>query len=356
MIATEAMRLAIAQARLGGVATYTNPQVGAVLVKDDRVIAVGYHHHFGGDHAEVDVLKQVSAAVAKGATLIVTLEPCSHFGKTPPCCRRVVAAGIAKVVIGQLDPHPVVAGRGRDYLVAHGVIVETGCLTAQVKALNPHYNWFYTHQRPWITLKAALTLDGKVNAQAGQRSLISNQAAYVDSQGLRSQSQAILIGERTLTTDDPALTVRLQALAHPPVRLILLHTSEVAVDRQVAQGGVIPTYLLCRQGSTSDGLLARRANVHVLVDDWTPTKISNWCAQQGWQSLLVEGGSHVQASFAAAGLVDEVIWYLAPTLFGGTALPAIQGPTKPQALAFQAPVVTPLGDNLKVQWQRKVVD
>ncbi|MFC6180202.1 bifunctional diaminohydroxyphosphoribosylaminopyrimidine deaminase/5-amino-6-(5-phosphoribosylamino)uracil reductase RibD [Lactiplantibacillus daowaiensis] len=354
LLATDYMALAIAQAQRGGPATYTNPQVGAVLVKAGQVIASGYHQRFGGDHAEVATLKQVTAAMAQGATLYVTLEPCSHFGKTPPCCRRVVAAGIKKVVIGQLDPHPIVAGRGRDYLQQHGVQVETGCLTTQVEALNPHYNWFYRQQRPWITLKAAVTIDGKLNAQAQQRSLISNQASYLDSQQLRSQSQAILIGAHTLAVDDPALTVRLQALAHPPVRLVLATTSQVAVGKQLVKPSDVPTYLLCRQATANDAIVTAAPNVHVLIDDWTPAKISAWCAKQGWQSLLVEGGSQVQAEFVAAGLVDEVILYLAPMLFGGQALPLVQGVATAKPLQFQAPRLTQLGDNVKLQWQRKV--
>lgn len=355
MLSTDYMALAIEQARLGGPATYTNPQVGAVLVKDNQVVAMGYHHHFGGAHAEVATLAQVSAATARNATLYVTLEPCSHFGKTPPCCRQVVAAGIKQVIIGQLDPHPIVAGRGRDYLKAHGVKVTVGCLAAAVKALNPHYNWFYQHNRPWITVKAAVSLDGKLTATRGQRSLVTNHASYLDSQQVRSQYQAIVIGERTLTIDDPALTVRLRALAHPPVRIVLLHDSSVAIKSQLVQSAAAPTWLLCRHSASSDAALRTIPHVHVQIGDWTPAKLSTWCATKGIQSVLVEGGSRVQADFVAAGLVEEVLLYIAPTLYGGQGLPMVSGDLTRQPVLFEQPSVTALGTDLKIVAFRKGV-
>ena len=353
LLASDYMSLAVAAAKRGGPATYTNPQVGAVIVKNGQVLATGYHHYFGGVHAEVDAMQQLTATQLSGATLYVTLEPCSHFGKTPPCCRRIVAAGLQKVVIGQLDPHPLVTGHGQDYLKSHGITVETGCLAATVATLNRHYDWFYHHQRPWITLKYAITLDGKLTAQRGQRSLISNHASYIDSQHVRQQFQAILIGEQTLAIDDPQLTVRLTTLAHPPVRLVLLNNSTAAVHAKLTQPATVPTYLLCRQAAASDAHFAAQSNVHICIADWTPAKVSAWCAQNGWQSLLVEGGSHLQADFVAAQLVDELIIYLAPTLFGGQGLPTITGASAARPLTFTAPKVTVLGDNLKLCLQRK---
>jgi len=354
MVVTDYMALAIEQARRGGAATYTNPQVGAVLVKAGHVLATGYHHHFGGDHAEVDVLKQVSAQAAQGATLYVTLEPCSHYGKTPPCCQQVVAAGIKQVVIGQLDPHPIVAGRGRDYLVTHGVQVTISRSQDRVMALNPHYNFFYRLKRPWITLKAAITLDGKLTAVPGKRSLVSNQLSYVDSQQLRSHFQAILIGEQTLKIDNPALTVRLVTMEHPPVRIILLQDSSAAIGKRILQASDAPIWLLCRQPSPTDSQLAALPQVQVLVGTWTPAKISTLCAEHGVQSLLVEGGSRVQARFVAAELVDEVLLYIAPKIYGGQGLPLISGERALKPLQFGAPSVVALGDDLKLVFKRKV--
>lgn len=353
---TDWMQLAVTQAKKAGVATYQNPQVGAVLVKDGQVLAQGYHHYFGGDHAEVDVLRQVTSEQAKDATLVVTLEPCSHYGKTPPCCERIVQAGIRKVVIGQLDPHPVVGGKGCQYLLDHDVAVVTGCLAKEVRALNPHYNHFYTHQRPWVTLKTAMSLDGKTNAAGDARTLISNQASYADSQRLRSQFQAILIGERTLTIDDPQLTVRLLAMTHPPVRLIVLNTSAVARDRRILQETTGETWLLCRQASASDASLQALPNVEVRIGDWTPAAISELCPQHGWQSLLVEGGAHLQADFVAANLIDEWVSYIAPTMIGGAGLPAVMGAVPTEQLAFEQPTLKWLGTDLRLRAVRKGVE
>ena len=353
---TDFMQMAIDQAKLAGVATYQNPQVGAVLVKHGQVLAQGYHHYFGGDHAEVDVLKQVTPEQARGATLFVTLEPCSHYGKTPPCSARIVAAGIRQVVIGQLDPHPVVGGKGRQYLLDHGVEVVTGCLTAEARALNPHYNHFYTQRRPWVTVKVAQSLDGKMNAGKSTRTLISNHASYVDSQRLRSQFQAILIGERTLTIDDPQLTVRLMAMHHPPVRVVVLNSSMAAMKHRLVQDGQVPTWLLCRRAATSDEQLRAMTNVHVVVGDWTPAAISQLCVEQGWQSLLVEGGAHVQADFVEADLIDEWISYVAPTIIGGAGLPAVTGAPMTVPLVFEQPTLTWLGTNLRLRAVRKEVE
>ncbi|WP_434433953.1 bifunctional diaminohydroxyphosphoribosylaminopyrimidine deaminase/5-amino-6-(5-phosphoribosylamino)uracil reductase RibD [Lactiplantibacillus paraplantarum] len=350
---TDFMQFAVDQAKLAGVATYQNPRVGAVLVKDGHVLAQGYHHYFGGDHAEVDVLRQVTPEQARGATLFVTLEPCSHYGKTPPCCEQLVAAGIQQVVIGQLDPHPLVGGQGRQYLRDHGVKVITGCMSDVVRKLNPHYNHFYTQQRPWVTLKTAMTLDGKINSGAPRRTLISNHASYVDSQRLRSQFQAILIGERTLTIDDPQLTVRLIAMSQPPVRLVVLESSTVALQHRLVRDGQAPTWLLCRHAAASDEQLQASANVHVLIGDWSPAAISQLCVEQGWQSLLVEGGAHIQAGFVAAALVDEWISYLAPTMIGGAGLPAVTGAPATESLVFERPELAWLGTDLRLRAVRK---
>jgi len=352
---TDYMQLAIEQAQLGGPATYRNPQVGAVVVKDGHVIAQGYHHYFGGVHAEVDALQQLTPNQTHDATLVVTLEPCSHYGKTPPCCERIVAAGISKVVIGQLDPHSVVGGKGQAYLLAHGVEVVTGCLEARTSQLNPHYNCFYAQQRPWVTLKTAMTLDGKINDESLTRTLISNHESYVDSQQLRTQFHSLLIGEHTLMVDDPQLTVRLTALAQPPVRLVLLNTSTVAVDKQLVVNDDAETWLLCRQSAISDTALNDLAHVHVVVADWTPAMISALCVKQGWQSLLVEGGAHIQAAFIQADLVDEWISYLAPILLGGAALPAaFDAKFTSQQRQFNQPQLTRLGTDIRLRATRKV--
>lgn len=347
------MNLAIDQAKLGGIETFQNPQVGAVLVKNDQILAKGYHHFFGGDHAEVDVLKQVTKDQSQGATLFVTLEPCSHFGKTPPCSHRIVEAGIKKVVIGQLDPHPVVAGKGRDYLIQHGITVISDVLKTQVVQLNPHYNFFYRHQRPWVTLKIAMTMDGKINQKDNHRTIISNQNSYLDSQKIRANHQAILIGERTLEIDDPQLTVRTIKMEHPPVRLVVLKDATNALGKRLLQNKTLETWLLVKHPAPKN-FPNLSPNVHILAGNWTPQEIVEFCYQNGWQSLLVEGGSKLQAQFINAHLVEEWISYIAPRIFGGNSLPAAFDRTKlGQDLQFAQPQVEFLNGDLKLQALRK---
>lgn len=349
------MNLAIEQAKLGGIATFKNPQVGAVLVKNNQVLAKGYHHYFGGDHAEVDVLRQVTKEQSQGATLFVTLEPCSHFGKTPPCSHRVVKAGIKKVVIGQLDPHPIVAGKGKDYLMQHGVTVIDNVLKDKVEQLNPHYNFFYRQERPWITLKAAMTLDGKINRQKNQRTIISNHESYLDSQKVRTHYQAILIGEHTLNIDDPQLTIRTERITHPPVRLIVLKNAMSILDKKILQDKTVETWLLVKELAPKD-FLNQFENIHVLQGDWTPQRIVEFCYEKGWQSLLVEGGSKLQAKFIKANLIEEWISYISPRIFGGGSLPAIFNQTEmAQNIQFDQPQVKFFKNDLKIQASRKGV-
>ncbi|RXI78103.1 bifunctional diaminohydroxyphosphoribosylaminopyrimidine deaminase/5-amino-6-(5-phosphoribosylamino)uracil reductase RibD [Levilactobacillus suantsaii] len=314
------MTLAVAQARHGSNQTWTNPIVGAVLVKHNQILAQGYHHRFGQAHAEIDTLNQLDdVAQAQGATMYVTLEPCSHYGKTPPCARKLVAVGIARVVIGQRDPNPLVAGKGIAILEAAGIAVT---VLDQTEGLNPTYNFYYHHHRPFVTLKMAVSADGKLNAATAQRTRLTGELAGHDSQALRACQQAILIGERTLTIDQPALTVRDQKLAVAPRRVVVVNAADQLDLTNRFFQDTTPVWLLSRQPShrTWPDFVTVTAG-----QAWTPEQIVAFLADQGIQALLVEGGSHLHAEFVAAGLVDQVVTYVAPTLLGGQALPAVSG-------------------------------
>ncbi|GAF41750.1 diaminohydroxyphosphoribosylaminopyrimidine deaminase 5-amino-6-(5-phosphoribosylamino)uracil reductase [Agrilactobacillus composti DSM 18527 = JCM 14202] len=326
----EYMALAYQQAAKGQGLTWTNPCVGAILVKQGHLLAMGYHHSFGQPHAEVDALQHLAdPKAAKGATMYVTLEPCSHFGKTPPCAKKLVAVGIKRVVIGQQDPNPLVSGKGIAILKAAGIQVTVLQYPDQ---LNTTYHFFYRHQRPLITLKYAMSLDGKINGAPNQRTILTGQAAYQDSQQLRAAHQAILIGENTLTVDNPALTVRHVKTAHPPIRIILVRQADtLSHDLQLFQTK-IPIWLLASQPSRQDW----PDHVSVFQDDhWTPQAIMAFLYRQGVQSLLVEGGSQIQAAFTAANLNDCLVVYLAPLMLGGGGLPAVFGTSQTQHTPFQ---------------------
>lgn len=342
------MQLAVNAAKKASGRTWTNPLVGAVLVKDDQVLAIGYHHRFGLQHAEVDALSRLTDSTsAAGSTLYVTLEPCSHYGKQPPCVEKIVQAGIKRVVIGQLDPNPLVAGRGIEYLKQHHVQIE---LLDQSFGLNEAYNFYYQHHRPQITIKYAMTLDGKINHQEGQRSLVTGPVAYQDAQNLRAQHQAILIGHHTLTVDDPLMTVRTKKLAYPPVRIILMHDSASFDLNQRLLTNDGPIWLLCQHHSRTD--LPENVTAFVAAN-WTPAKISQFLAQQQIQSLLVEGGSQVQAEFVSAGLVDKLVTYIAPKIYGGRGLPTVLGPALNQESTFEITTTQLLDTDLRIEARRK---
>lgn len=333
------MKLAFIEARKGK-NTWTNPQVGAVIVKDNQVLGQGHHETFGQNHAEINTLNSLSdIAQAKGSTLYVTLEPCSHFGKTPPCVQKIVEVGIKKVVIGQIDPNPIVSGRGVEYLRDHGVEVEILELSSD---LNSAYNFFYKNKRPLVTLKYAMTLDGKINRKKGTRSIISNQLAFDDSQKLRERNQVILIGENTLKVDDPKLTIRTKDLMFPPIRAVMVRDiNTIASNSRLFQASG-PIWIF--SGTQSQQEFPQ--NVRILVNDWTPQRVIDYLGKQGLESVLIEGGSHIQADFFEQKLVDQIVIYLANKIFG-QGLPAIWGKQLP-TMNFSDLTVEQLGSNLKI--------
>lgn len=314
------MQMAVQEAMKAQGMTWTNPLVGAVLVKNGQVLATGYHHQFGKEHAEVNTLSHLAdPQQAQGATLYVTLEPCSHYGKQPPCCKKVAEAGIKKVVIGQVDPHQIVAGKGIEYLENHGVQTE---IIGGTENLNVAYNFFYHKKRPFVTLKYAMSVDGKINAAGKTRTILTGDAAQVDVQKLRLQNQAILIGANTLRIDNPLLTVRIKNLPHPPIRIVLTKDANQLDfnSRMFKTQGEI--WLLSRTELTQK--VAENVRCFTAAK-WTPSKIVQFLAEHEIQSLLVEGGSNVQSQFVAANLADEIVTYIAPLVLGGTALPAVFG-------------------------------
>ena len=328
--------------------TWTNPLVGAVIVKNGQVLASGYHHQFGQEHAEVNALNQLDdIKQAQGATLYVTLEPCSHYGKQPPCCQKVAEAGIKEVIIGQIDPHGIVAGKGIKYLNEHGV--KTKVLGGTEK-LNKAYNFFYQHHRPLVTLKYAMSLDGKLNGAGKSRTLLTGPKAQYDVQKLRLHQQAILIGANTLRIDNPQLTVRIKALPQPPIRIILTHDVNQLDLTQNLFKLPGPIWLL----SQTELKGKAQANVHCFVSHkWTPQKIGELLAEHEIQSLLVEGGSNLLAEFLAAGLADQIVAYIAPIVLGGTALPVAVGAALAQKLEYQLIAVQELGQDIRITARRK---
>lgn len=342
------MTMAVQQAALGKGHTWTNPCVGAVIVKNDQILATGYHHRFGEAHAEVDAFANLPADdVAVGATMYVTLEPCSHYGKTPPCANAIVAHGIKRVVIGNVDPNPVVSSKGIEILKAGGV--EVSVLNIGF-TLNAEYARLYQRQRPTVTLKYAMSLDGKINGETSQRTRVTGQPAYEDSQRVRAAHQAILVGEGTLRVDDPQLTVRTQSMAFPPIRIAVVRdVNALSKDLRLFQGSG-QVWLL----SETEAINQLPDNVAVFVAaDWPPAAISQLLYQHQIATLLVEGGSRLQAAFVKADLVDRLVVYLAPTILGGAGLPSISGMPTGSLTNFEPLKLTTLGADLKLETERR---
>ncbi len=316
------MRLALREARKGIGRTSPNPAVGAVVVANGRVIATGYHARAGGPHAEVVALKRAGDA-ARGATLYVTLEPCNHTGRTGPCTQAILAAGIRRVVIGMADPNPHVAGGGARMLAANGIEVEEGVLAADCEAINRPFVKHITTGRPWVILKAGMSLDGKLATATGHSSWITNEAARRQVHRLRGRVDAILVGRRTAVLDDPSLTCRV-AGGRDPVRVVLDSRLQLsATARMLRQDSPAPTWIFCTEDAplvNEERLAAAGGEVHRLPAGTDGRidlgRLLDFLGGRGIMSLLVEGGGLVHTAFLEAGLADECLLFVAPILLG----------------------------------------
>lgn len=326
-VASFFMRLALREAEKGLGRTSPNPAVGAVLVKGGRVIARGHHARAGGPHAEVVALRAAGAR-ARGADLYTTLEPCDHFGKTPPCSVALLEAGVRRVFVGSRDPNPLVNGRGIARLRRGGVTVASGVLREACDALNAHWFRFITEGRPYVTLKAAVSLDGKLATRTGDARWVSGPEAREWVHRLRDRVDAVLVGSGTALADDPLLTTRLPRGGHDPIRVVLDSDLDLPARLRVfhPEGSTAPTIVAHasrrtrRFGEGVELLACARGPSGVDLRDLLAK-----LAARGVTHILVEGGAAVHASFLAAGLVDRVAVFVAPKIVGGDGLSWVGG-------------------------------
>jgi diaminohydroxyphosphoribosylaminopyrimidine deaminase / 5-amino-6-(5-phosphoribosylamino)uracil reductase len=333
MASTEYMRQALGLAERGRGLTSPNPTVGAVIVKDGEIVGRGFHTWAGVHHAEVNAIADARDR-ARGATLYLTLEPCSHHGRTPPCVQAVLEAGIARVVAAMQDPNPVVSGRGFDQLRAAGVEVEIdSSSTAAAERLNEPFIHFMKTGRPLVTLKAALTLDGKIAAPQDNVGWITSEVARADVQQVRHFSDAILTGVGTVLEDDCLLTDRSGLPRSRPLLRIVLDSQlrMPLASRMVAsaKGDLLVV------GTSAAPAERRRAleslGIQVLVADGpggrtNPQKVIDYLARERYLSLMVEAGSKVNWTVLDGGIVDKVLFYYAPKILGGlNSLPVAGG-------------------------------
>ncbi len=325
----EFMRRALALAARGLGRTSPNPAVGAVLVRGKKIIGEGFHQRAGLPHAEIVALRGVKGS-ARGATLYVNLEPCVHYGRTPPCTEAIIAAGIARVVVGMIDPNPVVRGRGVRQLRRAGVEVQTGVLREECERLNEDFAVWVRTGRPFVTLKLAASFDGRIATASGDAKWISGEASRRLVQKLRNNVDAVLVGAETVRIDDPQLTCRMRG-GRDPVRVVLDGRLTISPEAQV-----------CVRPSAAPTIV-------VTTEDWKEAEkkkilegrgVEVWCfpatdgrvrlravlealGQRGIKHVLIEGGGQIAATALAEGVVDKVLFFYGPLLLGGESRPMI---------------------------------
>ncbi len=351
--AEDFMRQALAAARRGLGRTSPNPAVGAVVVQGGRIVGRGHHARAGGPHAEVVALR-VAGARARGADLYTTLEPCNHFGRTPPCSLAILEAGIRRVVVGSRDPNPLVRGRGMARLRRAGVEVVRGVLDEECQHLNAPWFTFITEGRPHVTLKAAVTLDGKIATRDGDARWVSGPEARAWVHRKRDQVDAVLVGAGTARADDPALTARLPGgRGRDPIRVVLdtdlRLPPRLRLFRQCSPAPTLVAHASLRRrrlGPGAELVRCRRGPGGVDLRDLLAK-----LAARGITHLLVEGGAAVHARFLAEGLVDEVAIFVAPKILGGDGLSLARGrgPARmAEALRLERVRVERVGDDVLV--------
>ncbi|MBN1425293.1 bifunctional diaminohydroxyphosphoribosylaminopyrimidine deaminase/5-amino-6-(5-phosphoribosylamino)uracil reductase RibD [Candidatus Fermentibacteria bacterium] len=327
------MGRAAALARRGEGRTSPNPLVGAVLVNEGRVVGAGFHARAGGPHAEIVALKAAGPA-ARGADLYVTLEPCAHHGRTPPCADALVAAGVRRVVAGVQDPNPLVDGRGFARLAVAGVEIRVGVLAPLCQRLIEPYAVAMAAGRPFVHLKMAFSADGRIAPATGSSRWITGPAARRCAHRLRSRLDAVLVGITTVLMDDPALDVRLSGAPRAQPRAVVLDAGARTPPqaRLLRPGSDGPPLILCAADAPRQrvaALAAAGARV-VPVPEEPPgmlhiPSVLEALAHEGIQSILVEGGGQVAGSFLAAGVVDRATIFLAPVFLGSEATAAVAG-------------------------------
>lgn len=324
------MRRALELAERGRGRTSPNPMVGALLVKEDRIVGEGFHERAGEPHAELNALS-ATGPEASGATLYVTLEPCAHHGRTPPCVEAVLDAGVARVVVGMRDVNPAVAGRGVGRLAEAGVQVEEGVLEEECRRLNEAYVTWMVERRPFVLLKAAASLDGKIATYRGESRWLSSEASRRRVHALRNEVDAVMVGAETVVRDDPELTVRLiEGDVRHPLRVVVDSalrtppTSRVLAARPEAQTLVATTNKAplerreAVEGLGSEVLVLPERNGRVDL-----AALMEKLAEREVVSLLLEGGGELNAAMLEAGLVDKVLVVVTPRLIGGREAPTV---------------------------------
>ncbi|WP_258729436.1 bifunctional diaminohydroxyphosphoribosylaminopyrimidine deaminase/5-amino-6-(5-phosphoribosylamino)uracil reductase RibD [Bacillus atrophaeus] len=356
------MNTALELAKQGEGQTGSNPLVGAVVVKNGEIVGMGAHLKYGEGHAEVHAIKMAGKHV-KDADIYVTLEPCSHYGKTPPCAELIITSGIKRVFVAMRDPNPLVAGKGISMIKAAGIEVKEGILADQAEKLNEKFLHYMRTGLPYVTLKAAASLDGKTATSTGDSKWITSEAARQDAQQYRKTHQSILVGVGTVKADNPSLTCRLPNTVKQPVRVILDTSLTIPEEANVILDQAAPTWIFTT--SQADAEKKKRLsdfgvkiftleNGHIHIPD-----VLKILAEEGIMSVYVEGGAAVHGSFVKEGCYQEIIFYIAPKLIGGTHAPSLISGEGFQSMKdvplLQFTAITHIGQDIKLEAKPKPV-
>jgi len=355
------MKMALSLARRGFGRTWPNPAVGCVIVKDARIVGRGWTQPTGRPHAEPVALAQAGLA-AKGATAYVTLEPCAHHGQTPPCSEALINAGIARVVAAMEDSDPRVSGRGFAQLRSAGITVETGLCASQAAEVNAGFFLRTEVGRPFVTLKLALSLDGRIATKTGDSQWITGPEARRAVHAMRASHDAVLIGAGTARADDPSLTARDLGMNHQPVRVVTAQSLSVPLDGQLAKTAhEIPVWL-CHSAGASDARKDawRGVGVDLIACERSDTGLDPYDVMQrlgdrGLTRVFCEGGGHLAASLLRADLVDRLIIHTAGVVIGGDGLSGIAAMGQEvlaQASRVKRVSQRSLGSDIEHVWQR----
>ena len=316
------MKRALELAELGRGKVAPNPMVGAVIVKAGKIIGKGYHKKYGDNHAEVNAFENATEDVS-GATLYVTLEPCAHYGKTPPCAKRIVKEGIKKVVIGVLDPNPLVAGKGVNILKDAGIEVVVGVLEEECRKINEVFMKYIKTSRPFVLMKYAMSLDGKISTATGKSKWISCEKSRRDVHKLRNNLSAIMVGINTVIKDNPMLNCRIEG-GNDPIRIIVDSNLRIPLDSKIVNtSNNISTIVATTHKADKDKIkLLEERNVEVIVAKEKDgrvdiTSLIDKLGEKKIDSILLEGGSEINFSCLQEGIVDKVRIYIAPKILGG---------------------------------------
>ena len=344
------MAHALQLAARGLYTTTPNPRVGCVIVKDGQVVGEGWHQRAGTPHAEIHALKQAGHA-ARGATVYLTLEPCSHHGRTPPCAEALIQAGVGRIIAAMTDPNPLVAGGGIDILTLAGIQAEVGLMENEARALNPGFISRMTRQRPWVRLKTASTLDGKTALANGASQWITGEAARADVQKLRARACALLTGSGTVLADNPRMNVRDFDIGRQPLRVIVDSTLRTPAD-----AAILPALIACHHADPVARAALEQAGAEVIELPGTGDRVDlvallTLLSQRGINELHVEAGAALNGALLAAGLVDEWVAYMAPMAVGNDARGLFANSpltTLADAARFRMTDVRQIGDDLRL--------